>query len=105
MNSSSTESEPLRQQLMPQTSIRFFLLLIGTSALVMLVFRAAIVGAALWAKIAALLITVAGSCFLAYAGVFLVANLFSATASPLLNSLTPRGGADSPSNGDSAGEP
>ena len=71
----------------------------------MFIYRAAIVGAALWAKIAALLITVAGSCFLAYAGFFLVANLFSATASPLVNSLTPHGGADSVSNGDSVGEP
>ncbi len=87
MNLPSTESKPLRERLIPQTSIRFFLLLIGSSALVMYVYRAAIVGDAVWAKIAALLITIVGGCFLAYAGFFIVANLFSAATSPLLNRL------------------
>ena len=88
MNSPSTESKPLRERLIPQTSIRFFLVLIGASAVVMYIYRAAFVGDAFWAKIASLLITIAGGCFLAYAGCFLVANLFSATTSPLLNSLS-----------------
>ena len=54
----------------------------------MYIYRAAFVGGAFWAKIASLLITIIGGCFLAYAGFFLVANLFSATTSPLLNSLS-----------------
>lgn len=110
MNSPGTESKPLRERLIPQTSIRFFLLLIGASALVMYIYRAAIVGDAFWAKIASLLITTVGGCFLAYACSFLVANLFSATTSPLLNSLPPRSPTDSARDGSdggphSAGEP
>lgn len=100
MNLPSIESKPLRERLIPQTSIRFFLLLIGASALVMYIYRAAFVGDAFWAKIASLLITIVGGCFWTYAGFFLVANLFSATTSPLLNRLPvhsqPDGTPDSP---------
>ncbi len=103
MNLPSTESKPLRERLIPQTSIRFFLLLIGSSALVMYVYRAAIVGDAFWAKIASLLITIVGGCFLAYAGFFLVANLFSATTSPLLNRLPHGSESDSLRDGSADG--
>ncbi len=95
MNLPSTESKPLRERLIPQTSIRFYLLLIGASAVVMYIYRAAFVNGAFWAKIASLLITITGGCFLAYAGCFLVANLFSATTSPLLNSLSSASESDS----------
>ena len=43
LNLPSTESKPLRERLIPQTSIRFYLLLIGASAVVMYIFRAAFV--------------------------------------------------------------
>lgn len=69
----------------------------------MYVYRAAFVGDAFWAKIASLLITIVGSCFLAYAGFFLVANLFSATTSPLLNSLPLRNESESAHEGSAGG--
>jgi len=82
----STESKRLREKLMPQTSIRFFLLLIAVSAVVMLVFRSAAGGAGL-ARIVTLLISTSAGCFIAYAVSFLVGNLFSATAAPLADAI------------------
>lgn len=83
MPSPDTQSKPLRERLLPQTSIRFFLVLIGASAVVMYTFRAAVVDDRFWAKILALLIATASGCFFAYAGLFLLANLLTATTAPL----------------------
>ena len=79
---------------MPQTSIRFFMALIAASALVMYAYRAAFVGDQFWAKIAALLISTAIGCFVVYAVLFLVANLFTATTAPIRKAL------DTPSSAD-----
>ena len=83
------ESKPIRERLLPQTSIRFFLLLIGGCAVLMYIFRAATVGDAFWAKIVSLLITIVILSFVVYLCVFLVANLFTTTTSSLLQSGPP----------------
>lgn len=89
MSFPSTESKPLRERLLPQTSIRFFLALIGLSALVMVTFRAAFISGQMWAQIVSLLVvTIIGS-FLAYAVLFFLANLFTATTAPLVRSSQP----------------
>ncbi len=84
----STESQPLPEKLLPRTSIRFFLMLIGVSALVMLVFRSASGGSS-WARIVSLLITNVGACFMVYAILFLIANLLSSTTAPLIRVIDP----------------
>ena len=82
----STESKPLHETLMPQTSIRFLLLLIGGSALVMVVFRAA--GEGFYAaRITTLLIMTVAGCFAVYAALFLIANIFSSTTAPIAQFL------------------
>lgn len=102
MNLPSTESKPLRERLLPQTSIRFYLLLIGASAVVMYIYRAAFLGDAFWAKIASLLITVAGGCAISYVVLFLLANLFSATASSLFHGIPSQSQVDATGNDSSA---
>ena len=72
-----TESKPIRERLLPQTSIRFFALLIAASAITMYIFREAFLGDRLWAMILSMLITTAMVCFVAYASLFIIANLFS----------------------------
>jgi uncharacterized membrane protein len=72
-----TESTTIRQRLLPQTSIRFFAFLIAISALAMYTLRAALVDGQQWAKIGSLLIATVIGCFVAYAWLFLFANLFS----------------------------
>lgn len=81
-----TESKPIHEKLAPQTSIRFILVLIGVSALVMLVFRSAVDGNSP-ARIAVLLISTTVGCFATYAGLFLIANLFSVTTAPIAHAL------------------
>ena len=63
--------------------------LIGVSALVMYIFREAVVGDQSWAKIVSLLIATCGGCFIAYAALFLLASLFTATTTPLLRAFEP----------------
>ena len=82
-----TEPTPLREKLLPQASIRFFLVLIGASAVVMVVFRSALVGEAYWTKIAALVFATTVACFAAYASLFLLANLFSVSMRPVRSAL------------------
>ena len=82
----ATGSQPLRERLMPQTSIRFFLILISVCALVMLIFQSAVTDAG-WPRIAALLIATIGGCFVAYAGLFLIGNLFSFTTAPIADAF------------------
>jgi len=86
-NQGDTESKPLREKLLPQASLRFFLLLIGGSAVVMFVFRMALLQENYWAKIAALLFVMLVACFAAYATLFLLANLFSISTRPLRSAL------------------
>ena len=86
MQDASTESKPLHERLMPQTSIRFLLILIGGSALVMVVFRAA--GEGFYAaRIMTLLILTVAGCFAVYAALFLIANIFSSTTAPIAQVL------------------
>ena len=77
---------------------------IGISALVMYTFRAAFVGDAFWAKIVSLLIVTSGGCFIAYAGLFFVANLFTATTTPLRRAFEPQQSEQQPSGGEIVGE-
>jgi hypothetical protein len=82
----STESKPLHEKLIPQTSIRFLFVLIGGSALMMVVFRAAGDGLPVARILTLLIMTVAG-CFAVYAALFLVANVFSSTTAPIVQAL------------------
>ena len=82
----STESKPLHEKLLPQTSIRFFMGLIAVSAFVMLIFQSAADGFG-WARIVSLLISTTAGCFIAYAGLFLAGSLFSATTAPIVDAL------------------
>lgn len=72
---------------MPQASLRFFLLLIGASAVIMFIFRLAFTGDSYWAKIVALLFTILVACFAAYATMFLLANLFAVSTRPIRSAL------------------
>ena len=63
--------------------------LIGVSALVMYTFRAAVVADQFWAKIVSLMIVICGGCFMAYAAMFFMASLFTATTAPLLRAFEP----------------
>lgn len=87
MNQPSTESQLVRERLMPQVSIRFFIFLIGLSAVAMYTFRAAVVANQVWAKIASLMMVTIIGCFTAYAFLFLVANLFNVTTMPLRDAM------------------
>jgi hypothetical protein len=105
LTQSGIEPKPLVERALPQASIRFFIFLIALSAVAMLTFRAAIVGGHLWAKIGSLLIATSIGCFLTYAGLFLVAFLFSTATSALWSALFRRGASTShdpprPSSGD-----
>lgn len=82
-----TESKPLREKLLPQASLRFLLLLIGGSAVMMFIFRMALVQDNHWAKVTAMLFTMIVACFVAYATLFLLANLFSVSTRPLRSAL------------------
>ena len=77
------ESKLVAQRLLPQTSLRFLVGLITVCAGGMFTFRAAIVGNQLWAQCAAVVIATGVGCFIAYALLFLLADLFSTAASPL----------------------
>ncbi|MFK8114159.1 MAG: hypothetical protein AB8B91_18300 [Rubripirellula sp.] len=83
----STDSKPLRERLLPQTSIRFMMAMMVASAIVMVVFRQAAVGDAAWAKILSMMIQTIFASFLAYGLLFLIANLFSATTDPIVRAL------------------
>ncbi len=87
MNSPSTDSQLVRERLMPQFSIRFFIFLIGVSAVVMYTLRAAVVTNHSWAKIVSLMMATTIGCFLAYAFLFLVANLFNVTTMPIRDAI------------------
>ena len=82
----ATAGQPVKERLLPQTSIRFFVFLIAVSALVMYTFRAALVGDELWAKCASAVIMTAIGCFLSYIVLFLIALPFASAASALAHS-------------------
>lgn len=85
MNETESEiPEQLTERFLPQTSIRFLVVVIGFCALGMYTFRAAIVGDQLWAKCASLVIATVIVSFLFYFMVFLVASLFSATTEAIV---------------------
>ena len=67
----------LRERLLPQTSIRFFLLLIALSAGVMYTLRAALLERQTWATVVSMILATACLCFFLYLALFLVASLFS----------------------------
>ncbi len=77
MSNQETQSKPLTERLLPQTSIRFFGFMIAVSAVVMYTFRAAIVADQFWAKCAAPVIATILGCFVGYFVLFVVANCFS----------------------------
>ena len=89
MSSQTTGSEPkpLREKLLPQASLRFFLLLIGLSAGVMVVFRLALLQDSYWARIVAVMFAITGACFIGYAVIFFLANLFSLSTRPLRSAI------------------
>ena len=85
---------------MPQTSIRFYMVMIAFFALAMLIFQSAVEGPG-WTRIAALLITTAIGCFATYAATFLVSHLFSNMTAPIIEvvgSSDPREPGDHASN-------
>ena len=79
--------ESRREKLLPQASIRFLLLTIGGSAVVMVIFRIALVDEAIWAQVIALMLSVAFVPFLTYIILFVVANSFALTSKPLRSNL------------------
>ncbi len=87
LTSPDTRSKPLREKLLPQASIRFFMVLIAASAMVMVIYRMAFVAERMWAKISVLLISTIGGCFLVYALLFLIANLFTASTAPIRDAI------------------
>lgn len=100
----STISKPLKEKLLPKTSIRFFLALTAVCAAGMVLFRAASDRQAFWTKILSLLIMTTIGCFVVYLILFLVANLFSATTTPIAAALKEQSVGDTAHIGNSAGE-
>lgn len=84
----STADEPQREKLLPQASIRFFLLTIGGSGIIMFIFRLAIVGEATWAIVIALMLSLVFAMFATYFVLFLVASALATSAKPLRSSLS-----------------
>lgn len=82
-SASNPADEPRREKLMPQASIRFFLLTIGGSAMIMVIFRIALLSEAIWAIVIALLFSLICVMFLIYLALFLVANALAASAKSL----------------------
>lgn len=76
-----------KERLLPQASIRFFMILIGVCAFGMYTLRTAIVQDQLWAKIASLVIATIIGCYVVYAILFFLANVFTATTAPLAKSV------------------
>lgn len=79
--------ETRREKLLPQASIRFLLLTIGGSAVVMVIFRIALVDEAIWAQVIALMLSVTLVPFVTYIVLFLLASCFAVTSKPLRSSL------------------
>ena len=81
------------------------MMLIGVCAIGMYTMRAAAVYDLLWAKIASLLIATVIGCFVVYAILFCLANLFTASTAPLAKSAgrqeVPK---DRPSSGAQSGD-
>ena len=82
-----TESNPIRERLLPQTSIRFFAMLIAFSAVGMYVFRAGFVHQRLWAIIGSMLIVGLLATFIVYASLFVIANVFSRSTRALFRAV------------------
>jgi len=79
--------ETRREKLLPQASIRFFLLTIGGSAVIMVIFRIALIDKAMWAQVLALMLSATLVPFVTYIVLFLLANCFAVTSQPLRSSL------------------
>ena len=95
-----TDSVPVRQRWLPQTSIRFYGLLIALCAAAMVAFRAAALSDNLWAEIATLMIATTIACFVLYAALFLVAYLFSNATGLLWRAIAGRSTSDARSQSD-----
>ena len=80
-------NETKREKLLPQASIRFFLLTIGGSAIIMVIFRIALIDKAMWAQVIALMLSVTLLPFATYIVLFLLASCFAVTSKPLRSSL------------------
>ena len=79
--------ETRREKLLPQASIRFFLLTIGGSAIIMVIFRIALIDKAMWAQVLALMLSATLVPFVTYIVLFLLASCFAVTSQPLRSSL------------------
>ena len=87
MSTPDTQSQPLREKLAPQTSIRFFMLLIAACALVMVLVRMAARSDAFWTKLIVMVIFTSIGCFLIHAILFLIANLMTSATEPIAQAV------------------
>ena len=76
---------PNREALLPQWSIRFMLLLFVASAIVIWVILGAFKHDWLWAKCVCLMLFTVAGCFLLYAALFLIANLFAGAGALIMS--------------------
>ncbi|WP_145343762.1 hypothetical protein [Rosistilla ulvae] len=83
---SNTSSEPTAssERAMPQWSLRFLMLLVTLSAMLMWVFRAAIIENVFWAQCVAVVLATAIGCFAMYALAFALASLFASMTGSIL---------------------
>ena len=91
MESNETESQPLKEKLLPQVSIKFFFALMTVCALLIVLFQASADNAAFWTKISVLLLSTVLVSFVGYALMFFLANLMAKTTQPLVDALEPSG--------------
>ena len=77
----------IRQRLMPQSSIRSLIVLITISAVIMWIARTMFVGNMFWAKCFGAALVTIGGCFATYAGLFLLAHLFTVATSPIVDAI------------------
>ncbi|MGB7342653.1 MAG: hypothetical protein WBD20_00420 [Pirellulaceae bacterium] len=89
MPSPEIQSKPLKEKLLPQTSIKFLLALMTVSALVILLIQSSAQSSAFWSKIVVLVLGTTVACFLVYALMFLLARVVAKTTEPIVHALEP----------------
>jgi cell division protein FtsW (lipid II flippase) len=85
LKSNETESQPLKEKLLPQVSIKFLFALMTLCALLIVLFQASASNAAFWTKIGVMLFSTALGSFVLYAMMFVLANLIAKTTQPLVD--------------------
>ncbi len=83
----STDSKPVAEKILPQTSMRFLLILIIVSAVIMTIVRMSSENAAFWTKIIVLLLATSAGCFLVYVILFLIASLMTSATEPIVEAI------------------